>query len=241
MRVDDIAGGHELTELLQQLLGLAHVLRVALNAQAALARLEADVQPFADESEMRVINAEDLWELGGIVQLDLFAQCLSQAAFHTSMKSGSRCEHPRGAPRLLNRSTDVGGGPPSPVACGVVSQSLKSCRPNIPQNKSSMQCSRSTGRRSSRLRRRIVARQAPAQRSPPVTVERGVELAADVLDGPFVDDFFTHQIRHIEYIDGPRRLGGDLGQMNVNPDLEQRRRDQVQQAQAVLGRDVDDR
>src|SRR5215475_4872297 len=66
---------------------------------------------------MRVVNAEDLWELGGIFQLDLFAQYLSQAALHTSMKSGSRCEHPRGDPRLLDRSTDASGGPPFPLAC----------------------------------------------------------------------------------------------------------------------------
>jgi len=52
------------------------------------------MQPFADESQMRVVNAEDLWELGGIFQLDLFAQYLSQAALHTSMKSGSRRKHP---------------------------------------------------------------------------------------------------------------------------------------------------
>jgi hypothetical protein len=58
-----------------------------------------------------------LWELGGIFQLDLFAQYLSQATLHTSMKSGSRRKYPRGDPRLLDRSTDASDGPPSPLAC----------------------------------------------------------------------------------------------------------------------------
>jgi hypothetical protein len=63
---------------------------------------------------MGIVNAKDLWELGGVFQLDLFTQYLSQAALHTSMKFGVRCEHPRGDPGRLDRATDASGGPPSP-------------------------------------------------------------------------------------------------------------------------------
>jgi hypothetical protein len=55
-----------------------------------------------------------LWELGGICKLDLFAQYLSQAALHTSMESGSRCGHRRGASRLLDRSTEASDDSPVP-------------------------------------------------------------------------------------------------------------------------------
>jgi hypothetical protein len=82
--------------------------------------------------------------------------------------------------------------------------------------------------RSSRPRCRIVTRhaqtfsahRAPTCSSPLIDVERAVELVANVLDAPFVDDLFTHQIGDVEDVDGPRRLGGDLGQVNVNTDLE---------------------
>jgi hypothetical protein len=36
---------------------------------------------------MRVVNTEQLWELRSILKLDLFAQCLGQAALHTSVMS----------------------------------------------------------------------------------------------------------------------------------------------------------
>jgi hypothetical protein len=72
------------------LLGLAHGLGGTLQAQPTLPSLQADVQPFTDESEMCVVNAEDLWQLGGVFQLDFFAQYLSQAALRTSRRSGTK-------------------------------------------------------------------------------------------------------------------------------------------------------
>src|SRR5262245_49222143 len=113
-------------------------------------------------------------------------------------------------------------------------KSLISRRPSIPQNKSAMQCSRSAV--SDHIARNAASLRVspgsfgywrPTYRSPLISVKRGLELAADILDGAFVDDLFTHQIGHVEHIDGPRRLGGDLGQVNINPDLKQRCRDQV--------------
>jgi hypothetical protein len=72
------------------LLSLANGLRIALNAQPALTSLQANVKPFPYKPEMRVVNTENLWQLSGILKLDLFAQCLGQAALRTSMKSDPR-------------------------------------------------------------------------------------------------------------------------------------------------------
>jgi hypothetical protein len=85
MGVNGIATGHQLAQLLQELLGLLDGLHLAVNAQATLVGVQANVQPFAYEPEMCVINAEDLRELGGILKVDLFAHCVSQAALCTSL------------------------------------------------------------------------------------------------------------------------------------------------------------
>jgi hypothetical protein len=69
------------------LFSLANGLRIALNAEPPLTSLQANVKPFPYKPQMRVVNTKNLWQSSGILKLDLFAQCLGQAALHPSMKS----------------------------------------------------------------------------------------------------------------------------------------------------------
>jgi hypothetical protein len=92
---------------------------------------------------MRVINTKNLWELGGILKLDLFAQCLGQAVLRTSLKSGPRCEHPHGSSTLSPAPTCPVVGSPSPCGCPTYGN-LVDRYPSIPQNKSCTQLPRST-------------------------------------------------------------------------------------------------
>jgi hypothetical protein len=62
-----------------------------------------------------------------------------------------------------------------------------------------MQCSRSTvsdhiarNTASWRVSPGSLGDSRPTHRSPLISVKRGLELAADILDGAFVDDLFTH-------------------------------------------------
>ncbi len=59
------------------------------------------MKSFADQPEMRIIDTKNLRELSGILQLDLFAQCLSQARSQTSMESDPQV-YPTGDSRLVD-------------------------------------------------------------------------------------------------------------------------------------------
>ena len=88
MQINGVPAGHQLAKLLEELFGLADGLGITSNAEPVLARVQVDVEPFANEPEMRIINTEDLRQLIGIFKQDLFAQCLGQAFLQTSIESG---------------------------------------------------------------------------------------------------------------------------------------------------------
>lgn len=98
MGVNRVPASHQLAELMQELFGLVDSLWITFNTQPTLTGEQVDMQPFADEPEMRIINAEKLWKLTGILKLDLFAQYLGQASLHTSIESGPRCQCSPGIP-----------------------------------------------------------------------------------------------------------------------------------------------
>ncbi|HXH12282.1 MAG TPA: hypothetical protein VNP04_21260 [Alphaproteobacteria bacterium] len=63
-------------------------LRITLDAQAMLTRMQIDVKSSTDEPEMGIVDTENLRKLMGIRKLDLFYQGLGQSFSHTSMESG---------------------------------------------------------------------------------------------------------------------------------------------------------